>query len=311
MLDHVPEAFIEAHGLPRPQWKVIFAQMQKDWPRERKHDFWCAAQREWLERLRAAMAEPYVVVESENHFILTANRGEPKWMLDFAEELNALVGGMLDGALSNQSFGKFAVLVFHGEARYWQYIRYFAKDNRPRESAGICIFSGDTHIAMPGLANFRHVLIHEMVHARLSHLPLPHWVHEGIAQNIDRQLSARSRMLADRFARGQHFIWWKYHGIQLLWSGEIFQDRRTDRRLMGYELAEQIVNEMIKPDRVTFNAFLREAYKGDGGEAASRSYFGVGLGVLAQQVLGPGDWDPKPQEWDATKVEEAYAGKSR
>jgi hypothetical protein len=306
MPDFPPDAFIEAHGLPRPQWKVILSQMQKDWPRETKHEFWCAAQRQWLERLRTAMPDPYVVVESDHHLILTAFRGDAQWMLDFAEELHALVGGMLAGAISDDSFGKFAILVFQGEARYWQYIRYFAKDNRPRESAGICIFDGDTHIAMPGVSNFKHVLVHEMVHARLSHLPLPHWVHEGIAQHIDRLLNTRSRMLAEKFSRSEHYVWWKYHGIQQLWSGEIFTDRRSDRRHMGYALAEQLVNAMIKPDRVTFNAFLREAYKSDGGEFASRSYFGVGLGVWAQEVLGPGEWDPKPQQWDPVKVEQAY-----
>jgi hypothetical protein len=287
-------AFTEAHGLPRAQWKEIYQQIEKDWPLKKKHAFWCAAQRLWLEKLRTAMTEPYAVLESDHHFVFTAHRGETQWMLDFAEELNALVGAMLEGALAQDPFGKFAILVFGGEARYWQYIRYYSKDQKPRESAGVCIFSGDTHIAMPGVSNFKHVLVHEMVHAKLAHLPLPHWVHEGIAQNIDRILMTRSRMEAGRFSRDQHRIWWKNHGIQQLWTGEIFDDRRADRRHMAYELSEQLVNAMINPDRAVFNAFLREANKDDGGEAACRAYFGVGLGVWVQEILGDGEWDPAP-----------------
>jgi hypothetical protein len=273
---------------------VIFAQMSKDWPREKKHEFWCAAQRQWLERLRAAMAEPYSILESENHLILTAYQGEADWMLEFAEELNRLVAGMLDGALSRESFGKFAILVLAGEARYWQYIRHYSKDNRPRESGGCCIFDGDAHIALPGVRNFKHVLVHEIVHARLAHLrKLPHWVHEGIAQHIDRRLVTRSRMLADRFRANQHRVWWMNHGIQLFWTGAIFDERRTDWRNMGYELAEQLADAMIAAGRATFNAFLVDADKSDAGEAACRKHYGVGLGVWMQQILGEGDWEPK------------------
>lgn len=289
---NLPDAFIEAHGLPRAQWKVIYSRIATDWSHAQKHAFWCAAQRHWLDRLRAAMPEPYAVLESDRHLILTAYRGETQWMLDFAEELHTLVAGMLQGALSKDGFGKFAILVFGGDARYWQYTRYYSPDNRPSESSGICIFDGDTHIAMPGLANFKNVLVHEMVHARLAHLPIPHWVHEGIAQHIDRVLVTRSRMEAGRFAREQHRVWWKNHGIQSFWSGAIFDERRADRRHMGYELAEQLANAMIKPDRAAFNAFLCDANDSDAGEAASRKHFGAGLGVWMQEVLGDGDWAP-------------------
>jgi hypothetical protein len=293
LLANIPGAIAEAHGLPRVQWKLLYERMTASCPRESRHEFWCSAQRQWLTLLQQSLGNTYQLLESDRFLILTAYRGEAQWMLDFADELDRLVVGMLTGALSKDPFGKFAILVFAGEAPYWKYIRYYSSDNRPRESAGICIFDGDTHIAMPGIANFKHVLVHEMVHARLSHLrALPHWVHEGIAQHIDRALVTRSRMEAGQFYREQHRVWWKNHGIQMFWTGEIFDHRRGDWRAMAYELAEQLVNAMIKPDRAVFNAFLCDAQAGDGGEASCRQHYGVGLGVWMQEILGEGDWAP-------------------
>ena len=270
-------AVIDVHDLPRVQWKVVYEQIHPDWTHVQKHAFWCDAQRQWLALLGRAMGDVYQLLESDKFLLLTAYRGDARFMLDFAERAATKVAEVLHEATSKDRFGKTAVLVIAGEAKYRQYVRYYYPGDRPGESAGICISDGDTHVAVPGMMNFKHVLVHELVHAHLAHLPIPKWVHEGIAQHVDRLLVTRSRLDAPEFHRDQHRAIWRLQGIQPFWSGQIFGSRRDDRQYMAYQLAEQLVNALRRVDAASFDAFLREANKQDAGMRRAANILASGL----------------------------------
>ena len=298
-LTNLAGAFIDAYGLSRPQWKLIAKEIFRDPSPQVRHDRWCAAQREWLDKLCAEMGPPYRVSESEKFLILHPHRGDADWMCEFAEEARALVGGLLDAAISPDVIGKTAVLILAGEARYRQYVRYYTRDGQPvRNSVACCVFDGDTHIVLAGLSHFRQAVVHELVHARLAHLPLPAWVHEGIAQHVERLLVVRSKVQAPEFRRDQQRGQWRLKGIQPFWSGEAFRARRGDREFLAYVLAERVATDMIRTgDRDRFTRFLRDANRADAGDQACRTHYGVGLADKLQDLLGQGDWTPRPETW--------------
>ena len=297
-LSKIPAAFVEAHDLPRPQWKVLHELIPADASLAQRHALWCEIQRQWLTRLRDALSEPYQLMESDHLFILTAYRGDANWMIEYAERAYSAIDDLVHDVLPKDRFGKLVILIFGGEARFWQYVRYYHPATSTREAAGVFIRDGDAHIAIATMQKFRMIAAHEMAHAVVSHLKLPTWVDEGIAQRISRQITRRG--ISDAAPDiDRHRDYWKTHGVQGFWSGTSFKCSDDRTRLMVYELSELLVDAMAALDRKTFKAFLGEAGRADAGDGACRKHYGLGLEVWMKQVLGPGlRWAPQPALWE-------------
>src|SRR5262249_41508680 len=150
------------------------------------------------------------------------------------------------------------------------------------------------------LALLENTLAHELTHASLSHLSLPQWVEEGLAQMFEHDMTGRSLLLVNEEMAREHKRYWKKHNLDLFWRGEGFSRPDKGQRL-SYQLAEMLLRLLCEDHRPRwfgldkgpqrrFFAFLCEADASDCGEAAAREHLRFGLGELAARFLGTGDW---------------------
>jgi hypothetical protein len=165
----------------------------------------------------------------------------------------------------------------------------------------MCIGDVERHVVINGLERFRQVLIHELVHAHVVREDgPPRWLNEGVAQVITRRVTREEPLSVSRSQRQLHRSKWQGSRLQALWSGAAFTStRRGDREriALAYGLAEALTGEIAALSHSDFRTFVAAARRADGGEAASRQVYGLGLETWAARVLGPGDWRPMPQTW--------------
>jgi hypothetical protein len=169
-------------------------------------------------------------------------------------------------------------------------------------TGGICL-SGDgyRHFAFPvtGFSSYRTILIHELTHGCLAHLPIPLWINEALAMRMEQVIGDLGAYSLDREDIERHLEYWNADSIQQFWSGESW-DIPGDSFKLSYSLA-RILWRKVEVDsgasRETMLAFVRTASAADGGEAACQACFGFGLAEFVEGFLGSGDWAPMPQRW--------------
>jgi hypothetical protein len=292
-LGAIPGAVADADGLPRPQWQVIRTAADALSHRFGEHRVWCEVERQWLEALVAALGEGYRIVETRSVLLLCArSEAGAASLARMCEGTLAAVESIL-GAPA-EPCGKLPVFVFDSQHTYYDYVSHFYSDGEYGTSGGMCIREdgGDVHVATVDAPHgLERTLAHEMVHALLDP-NLPTWVEEGIAEVISRRVARSEPLTLDPadVRRQQHH--WAKHGLDSFWSGESFQ--RGDRgQGLSYALAEVLVQNLLSDHRRALRGFLDEADSADAGEAASLEHFGVGLGALAAEFLGEGNWTPR------------------
>jgi hypothetical protein len=143
-------------------------------------------------------------------------------------------------------------------------------------------------------------IAHELTHCLLAPLPIPAWLNEGTAVNMQHQLSPhyvdprqRGSMLHEAVRDRAEF--WNTETIQQFWSGKSFM--RPDKgSALSYDLAEELT-KLIARDYDRYRAFMNSANREDAGVGAAASTLGFTLGNLATAVLGEGAWEPDPARW--------------
>jgi hypothetical protein len=259
-------------------------------------------QRQWLEALVAALGEHYRIVETRSVLLLCARYpDEAASLARLCENTLATVDSVLGEPA--QRLGKLPVFVFDSQETYYTYISHFYGEGEYGTSGGICIREpgdNDVHIATAdSTIGLERTLAHEMVHARLDPR-LPVWVEEGAAEIISRNVARHMPLMLDAAEVRKHQHHWGKYGLGSFWSGESFQ--RGDRGpLLSYALAEVLVRNILADYRRRFRAFLDDATRDDGGDAAAREHFGLGLADLVTQFLGAGDWTPRPADRPRTR----------
>jgi hypothetical protein len=143
-------------------------------------------------------------------------------------------------------------------------------------------------------------IAHEMTHGCIGHLPLPLWLNEGIAVNMERRLTGTARALVtpEQMHR-KHLRFWTDETIQEFWSGSSFH-RPDEGNQLSYDLARIIV-EQLALDWTSFREFVLEAKADDAGAAAARRHLARDLGEIAaallEQDLDTTRWTPRPLDW--------------
>jgi len=283
--------FADSFGLPRARWDRIRARVFAAETLEQRHVLWCAAQREWLRRLRGALPPAYQVLESEHFMVLAAARGDATHLTDYAEQARAQVMALLGER--PETVGKVAVLIFAAEGDYYRYLHHFRPGGSGGiPSAGAWVNDGDRHAAINGVAGFKLTLLHELVHSHLSAPPRPRWLEEGLAEHLVRKLVTRQRAARGAIARQELRAFWSRRTLDAFWSGDAFRDKAAVHQ--AYALADLLVFELAGLSEADLHRFAVEARREDAGATASKAVYGVGLEVWARNVLGEGDWAPKP-----------------
>ena len=287
--------------LPVPDWDVMAAQLPDTADDAEADGYFTAAASQWLDALGDALPDTYVTRRTDDFMLLSAQpeRAATLTLRSCTQALRAIRASL--GPLAcDTGHGPHVVLVFATRDAYEDYLaQYYGDNDDPPISSGVFINAGYGHFASPhdALDNLEAVVVHELTHALLAHLPLPVWLNEGIAVNTERGLLPR---LADpRLAlygpdemADRHAAWWDARTIQAFWSGEVFAEAGEGVEL-AYDLA-RMITALAARDEPAFRAFVAQAHRGDAGSDAAHDALGYPLAHLVEAVLGDGDWAPQP-----------------
>lgn len=294
------------NGLPHLEWRAARAWVEAQ-PKERQPAAWAACERAWLEHLRYALGAAYRIDEHRDACILSAlDERRARAALHYVDATSRRVQQVLDGIAHVPEWGQDILLIFADEETYYRYIAHFypESDGEYAFSSGIHLDAGCAHFATVE-ADFdaiEPVIAHEMAHGCVAHLPLPAWLNEGIATNVEQRLAPRARGARSPLEmRDSHRAFWDAARLQEFWSGSSFL-RADEGCMLSYDMARAMVEQMSK-DWESFRDFVLAADVGDAGRAAAQARFGVDLGRFVGAMLGlspdAGDLGPSPSSWIA------------
>ncbi|MRD46618.1 hypothetical protein GHT07_04975 [Caenimonas koreensis DSM 17982] len=287
-------------SLPIPDWS------KQPWPEagadEQLHAHANGLAAAWLDATIAALPVGHIRAESANFMLLSALQPRPTGvLLDYLERSRRRVLATLPGIAADQGHGKTVVMVFGDEEHYYQYIANYGGESSEPEaySGGMFIDAGYGHFvfSQAPFESMEPVVVHELTHCLVRHLPIPAWLNEGLAVNTEhRFVAARPRYRANEL---QYLFdrFWNASTIQEFWSGKSFL-RPDDGQPLSYELAKLLV-QLLDKDFELLAQFCAKASLHDGGEDAAIAILGESLEELVKVVLGPGDWKPQPALWAA------------
>jgi len=305
-MDWIQKHFTESEGFQRPDWDAIYGCVDKDHSEKDQQELWCDIARIWLEKLKTGFTKDYALHESNNFILLTAEKEKYVTLFtSFLEKSRKTILNTLPGIVADEGFGKHVVIIFDDIDDYYSYLSYYyPEEGEFGLSAGVFLNKGYGHFAFPfqEIVEAEPIAAHELTHALLSHLTIPAWLNEGIAVNMEGHISGCTpyNLNAEMIARHKKF--WGIEEVQGFWAGESF-GRPDEGQELSYNLAQFAVSALIQ-NYDSFVQFANKAHYSDGGEAAANNVYEGSLGGLLTNVLGEDDWSPKPELWDAEKVEQ-------
>lgn len=267
----------------------------------------------WVETLRDDLGGDYFVAQSRQTILLCDQPEDvARWLLQYAGKTVDVIREHLADVAWHGAFGKDLLLVFSDEDDYYQYVSHHCRDGVQAASAGMCIHSGYTHIALPwrDMMDAANAVVHELTHDCLAHLPLPSWLNEGVAMTLQRLVPPPARplgqgdqdtffsaaidwrppMMWDELAE-RHFSFWTEENIQSFWAGTSFYES-GDANELSYSLAEVFVKLLgERGNSAMLRGFLQAAHQDDAGQTAAVDILGTDLGEIAATFLG--NWRPQ------------------
>jgi hypothetical protein len=219
----------------------------------------------------------------------------------YEESLKRIIAG-LEGVASDEGYGKHVVMMFASIEDYYGYITYFYPEGEHPMSGGVCLSGeGYVHFAFPttDYSSYRTVLVHELTHGCLGHLPIPTWLNEALAMRMEQVICGSDIFHLDQEIYDKHTAHWNEETIQQFWTGESWE-LPGDSFELSYNLA-QVIWRKIEADlaapRAEILQFIMGSHLEDAGEAACQSSFALSLGDLVIDFLGEGAWAPEPTKW--------------
>ncbi|MEM7390866.1 MAG: hypothetical protein AAF492_00850 [Verrucomicrobiota bacterium] len=294
-MDWLDQYFEKTDDFPRPNWEGIYRHIDDHLKGREGHELWCQISRNWIDRLKSELSENYSIHESENFLVLTSE--SKKYVgkyLKCLERTHKRILDALHDIASDEGFGKYVVLIFDDIDIYYSYMAHFyPEEGEFGISSGIYLNTGYGHFAFPhqDLLYAGSITAHEMTHALVSHLPIPAWLNEGMAVNIENMITRSAPLGMDRELFEKHQNFWGEDEIQEFWTGASFH-RPDEGQELSYHLAQLMVNS-ISHDYGSFIAFANLSDFRDGGESAAHEIYGKSLGRLIANILGEGSWAPK------------------
>jgi hypothetical protein len=223
---------------------------------------------------------------------------------------------VLDGIATSGGWGHDIVVLFDDQETYYRYVsHHYPHAGEFALSGGMFIHAGCAHfVAVKGeLHALEPVIAHETTHVRLSHLPIPAWLNEGLAVNTEHRLcpaahDPRSRPSAMQMHE-RHKAFWELEEMQQFWSGQSFL-RSDQGNELSYDFARILV-EQFAPDWERFVRFTCCARLDDAGAQAARQELGIDLGEAVAAVLERPSAEglaPMPHAWAAAPERGGFSG---
>jgi hypothetical protein len=292
-LSGVELTFEEEQGLSHPDWKRVSKAVRETKPKTEWWNIFHELSKQWLLQLKTDLGGNCHVFESENFLFLSAEGSAATGtMMQYAESSLASLQKSCGELFASGTYGKRAVLVFTDPDDYYAYVSHFHIEGAHSLSSGMMLHSGYFHIAFPFTWVFssRRIIIHELVHNCIAHLPISTWLHEALAQKLERMALNQSFSL-DRDLAAEHHAHWTEQNIQEFWPCASFYVA-DERNKLSYSLSEILI-ELLSTDWQSFLAFVLEADYRDAGQDASVRILARCLGETIAEFLGPGNWRPQ------------------
>ena len=303
----------DSDGFVALDWEAVHAWASAAGDDAAANRGWTACGRAWLEHLGAQLGSAYRVDENETARLLSSlDPADTRATLDFMARTPRRILHVLEGIAEIPPWGKDALIVFDDDDLYYRYVsRGYPEDGEYGFSSGMYLREGCSYFVTrkDELPAIEPVIAHEMTHACLAHLPIPAWLNEGLAVNIERRLVPRPRPgVTPQQVHRMQVRFWNEDNIQEFWSGRSFL-RSDQGQMLSYEMAATLVEQLgrLWPQ---FRAFAREASLDDGGAAAALRHFELDLGAAVCALVerdGDRAWSPDPRRWDASPERGAFA----
>jgi len=299
-MNWIHDHFETIEGFPRPNWETINNVVEQKYQNNDKNEVWCEISKTWVDKIKSVLSSGHSIYESPNFLILTSENSEySNNLLKFLENARLGILKTLKDIANDEGYGKHIVLIFDSIDKYYSYISYYyPEEGEFGFSSGTYLNKGYGHFAFPHqeMSYAKAIVAHELSHALLDHLPLPAWLNEGIAVNIENMFVGSAPLTMDKEIHTKHKKFWDKIKIQEFWSGESFS-RPDEAQELSYHLAQFLVHSLSN-DLESFKSFVNTATFSDGGEEAASKIYDDTLGSLISQLLGKGEWAPQPQIWE-------------
>lgn len=289
-------------GFSHFDWDAVYRWIDS-LPEDKKPHAWVKCERAWLAHLRDSMGTGYSLRESGDAVLLsTLPLNMAEVTLDFMTKTESRILRVLDGVAQSAEWGMNILVVFDDHDAYYRYVSHFYPE--PGEyamSSGMHINAGCGHFVTvkDDLHAIEPVIVHEMVHGLVGHLPIPAWLNEGLAVNTEKRLSpSGSPLFSPHEMHEKHLNFWGADEIQEFWSGKSFL-RPDDGNMLSYDLARILVDQ-LSADWPRFAKFVNDANMEDAGADAAARHLDIDLGAAASALLEKefdATWHPDPRNW--------------
>jgi hypothetical protein len=281
-------------GFPRPDWlkieAAVYARAGGSKPAIAK--LWHEVTSSWLRNLCGHLGRSYQVDESELFFLVTSNQDQR-----YASLKVSLIRGLefvrsrLRTIAVPEEDAKHVAILFHDDELYYRYIAFFYPEQGEFPLSRVLFLrSGYRHLAISAapISEIELSLLHELARACISHLPLPVWLEEGIALDMQEAWLPGSTMSIRSASDPSRF--WSKMTIREFWSGDAFykEDESTSQ---ACALALGLVRA-LGDDRERFERFVLTASVDDAGEQGFRLVYGESLATIIGRLLGHVDLSP-------------------
>ena len=294
-LTEIPGAF----HLPRLNWEVIQTWVEEHVAEPDRGQAWEELVVQWLGILNEALGGRYQT-ERRGDLLLFLPRDyeHSQALLGSAAAGLAVIIDALGSVAGASWLGPLVILLFADADTYCLYVSPFDPERAFVSSAGVCFREGYTHIALRpyALEALQRNMLHEITHACLSHLKLPHWLEEGITQLAEDEATPHwARFTLSTEKANEIRQDWRERGLGDFWWGRGFFSTEEEQE-HSYRLAQILFRLIVADHRRQLPEFVRHAHADDAGESAAGEFLGMTLAELATQFLGQGQWEPVPPD---------------
>jgi hypothetical protein len=296
-IESIAQHCSEQDGFCHPDWEAIEKYISVQFPKEEWHARFTEAALHWAQRVGEKSSGEFYLHQTD-HFILLSPEPEEKAvaMGKVCEAARTSILTCLNGIAKDWGYGKCVVFMFADEQDYYRYISHFHKDGEHAFSGGMFLqHGGYAHLAFARQhrPQYRPVILHELTHCMVRHLPLPGWLNEALAMTMEGRSLELNTEWVDR-----HRAYWNEQTIQEFWAGATFD--QPEAQELSYHLPQILLRKLqdeLHPTELQMAVFVNVAHYADAGEEAFWRVFDLSLGDLVEDFLGPGDWSPHPEQW--------------
>lgn len=303
----VTEHLIASDGWPALNWDAARRWSESAPTDAARNHAWSACERAWLLHMRDALGSRFELYENDNVFLLTPlGSKSAQFTLDFVHRSQLRVLSVLEGIAKPAPLGKTILIVFDDADHYYRYVSlYYPDSGEFAFSSGMYLDRGCGHFVAMGneLRSIEPVVVHELAHSVLAHLPIPLWLNEGIAVNTEQRLGHTGMNANPKEMAEQHRDFWNESLIQEFWCGDSFY-RTDDGNALSYDIARIVVSQLAT-DWASFRNFVLEAHYQDAGAEAARTHLQMSLGSCVASLIGfppNAGWEPDPSKWPSAEV---------